>query len=140
ARTSFYGGFDPRPGVIVRVANAQDVSRLISFARESGTELIVRSGGHGVAGYAVPNGGIVLDLKDMHALEIDTATRTAWAETGLTAAEYTAAADKHGLATGFGDTGSVGVGGITLGVGVGYLTAKHGLTTDAFLGAEVRID
>src|SRR5207253_1744928 len=83
----------------------------ISFARESGTELIVRSGGHGVAGYAVPNGGIVLDLKEMHALEIDPTTRTAWAETGLTAAEYTTAADKHGLATGFGDTGSVGTGG-----------------------------
>src|SRR2546425_567195 len=137
ARTSFYGGFDARPGVIVRVANAQDVSRLISFARESGTELIVRSGGHGVAGYAVPNGGIVLDLKDMHALEIDAATRTAWAETGLTAAEYTAAADKHGLATGFGDTGSVGIGGITLGGGVGYLTRKHGLTIDDLLAADI---
>src|SRR3981081_3869252 len=96
ARTSFYGGFDNRPAAIVRVANAQDVSRLISFARESATELIVRSGGHGVAGYAVPNGGIVLDLKDMHALEIDVKTRTAWAETGLTAVEYTTAADAHG--------------------------------------------
>ena len=137
ARTSFYGGFDPRPGVIVRVANADDVSRLISFARESGTELIVRSGGHGVAGYAVPNGGIVLDLKEMHALEIDPTTRTAWAETGLTAAEYTTAADKHGLATGFGDTGSVGIGGITLGGGVGYLTRKHGLTIDDLLAAQI---
>src|SRR5207244_5477871 len=64
-------------------------------------------------------------------------TRTAWAETGLTAAEYTTAADKHGLATGFGDTGSVGIGGITLGGGVGYLTRKHGLTIDDLLAAEI---
>jgi FAD/FMN-containing dehydrogenase len=137
ARTSFYGGFDNRPEAIVRVANAQDVSRLISFARESATELVVRSGGHGVAGYAVPNGSIVLDLKDMHALEIDVKTRTAWAETGLTAVEYTTAADAHGLATGFGDTGSVGIGGITLGGGVGYLVRKHGLTIDDLLAADV---
>ncbi|TME27096.1 MAG: FAD-dependent oxidoreductase, partial [Chloroflexi bacterium] len=113
ARTSFYGGFDLRPGAIVRVANTEDVSRVISFARETGTQFVVRSGGHGVAGYAVPDGGIVLDLKDMHALEIDPTTRTAWAEAGLTAAEYTIAADGHGLATGFGDTGSVGIGGLT---------------------------
>ena len=90
-----------------------------------------------MAGYAVPNGGIVLDLKEMHALEIDPTTRTAWAETGLTAAEYTTAADKHGLATGFGDTGSVGIGGITLGGGVGYLTRKHGLTIDDLLAAQI---
>jgi hypothetical protein len=137
ARASFYGGFDPRPAAIVRVANAEDVSRVISFARESGTEFVVRSGGHGVAGYGQPDGGIVLDLKDMHALEIDAKTRTAWAETGLTAAEYSIAADAHGLATGFGDTGSVGIGGITLGGGVGYLVRKHGLTIDDLIAADV---
>ena len=113
------------------------MSRLISFARESATKLVVRSGGHGVAGYAVPKGSIVLDLKDMHALEIDVKTRTAWAETGLTAVEYTTAADAHGLATGFGDTGSVGIGGITLGGGVGYLMRKCGLTIDDLLAADV---
>ncbi len=137
ARTSFYGGFDHRPAAIVRVANTDDVSRVISYARESGTEFVVRSGGHGVAGYAMPDGGIVLDLKDMSALEIDPKTRTAWAETGLTAAEYTAAADAHGLATGFGDTGSVGIGGITLGGGVGYLVRRDGLTIDALLAADI---
>ena len=137
ARTSFYGGFDRRPAAIVRVANANDVSRVISFARESGTEFVVRSGGHGVAGYAAPHGGIVLDLKEMKALEIDAERRTAWAETGLTAVEYTGAADAHGLATGFGDTGSVGIGGITLGGGVGYLVRKHGLTIDDVLAADI---
>jgi FAD binding domain-containing protein/berberine-like enzyme len=137
ARTSFYGGYDHRPAAIVRVANAQDVSRVITFVRENGTAFVVRSGGHGVAGYAVPDGGIVLDLKDMRALEIDPETRTAWAETGLTAAEYTVAADAHGLASGFGDTGSVGIGGITLGGGVGYLVRKYGLTIDDLVAADV---
>ena len=73
----------------------------------------------------------------MKALDIDVDGRTAWAETGLTAVEYTTAAAAHGLATGFGDTGSVGIGGITLGGGVGYLVRKHGLTIDSLLAADV---
>jgi FAD/FMN-containing dehydrogenase len=85
----------------------------------------------------VTEGGIVLDLSDMKALEIDVEGRTAWADAGLTAAEYTTATAAHGLATGFGDTGSVGLGGITLGGGVGLLVRKHGLTTDSLLAAEV---
>jgi FAD/FMN-containing dehydrogenase len=137
ARTSFYGGIDRRPAAIVRVADADDVARVISLVRERGTEFVVRSGGHGVAGYALPDGGIVLDLADMRALDIDAERRTAWAETGLTAGEYTAAADAHGLATGFGDTGSVGIGGLTLGGGVGYLVRKHGLTIDDLRAADV---
>ena len=137
ARATFYGGTDRRPAAIVRVADAPDVSRVITFARESGMELAVRSGGHSGAGHSVSDGGIVLDLKDMKALEIDVERHTAWAETGLTAAEYTIAADAHGLATGFGDTGSVGIGGITLGGGVGYLVRKHGLTIDDLLAADV---
>jgi FAD/FMN-containing dehydrogenase len=85
----------------------------------------------------VSEGGIVLDLSDMKAIDIDVEGRTAWAETGLTGAEYSAAAWEHGLATGFGDTGSVGIGGITLGGGVGYLVRKHGLTIDDLLAADV---
>jgi hypothetical protein len=137
ARATFYGGTDRRPAAIVRVANAADVSRVIAIARESGIELAVRSGGHSGAGHSVSDGGIVLDLKEMKALEIDAERRTAWAETGLTAVDYTTAADAHGLATGFGDTGSVGIGGITLGGGVGYLVRKYGLTIDALLAADV---
>ena len=137
ARTVFYGGFDRRPAVIVRAADATDVSRVVSLARETGLELAVRSGGHSAAGHSVSDGGIVLDLSDMRALQIDAERRTAWAETGLTAGEYTAAAGEHGLATGFGDTGSVGIGGITLGGGVGYLLRKHGLTIDDLLAADV---
>ncbi len=137
ARAVFYGGFDRRPAAIVRVADETDVSHVVSLARETGLELAVRSGGHSNAGYSTTDGGIALDLRDMKALTIDVDERTAWAETGLTAGEYAAAAGAHGLATGFGDSGSVGIGGITLGGGVGYLVRKHGLTIDDLLAAEV---
>ena len=94
ARTVFYGGIDRRPAVIVRVADATDVARVVSLARETGLELAVRSGGHSVAGHSVSDGGIVLDLSAMRALDIDVEQRTAWVETGLTAAEYTATAER----------------------------------------------
>src|SRR5215211_5866680 len=137
ARAVFYGGIDRHPALIVRVADATDVSRVVALARESGLDLAVRSGGHSPAHHSTTDGGIVLDLSEMKGLEIDLERRTAWAQTGLTAGEYTAAAGAHGLATGFGDTGSVGIGGITLGGGVGYLVRKHGLTIDDLLAADV---
>jgi FAD/FMN-containing dehydrogenase len=137
ARTVFYRGFDRHPGVIVRPRDAQQVARVVSLAREAGAELAVRSGGHSLAGHGVSEGGIVLDLANMRALDIDVERRTAWAETGLTAGQYTTAAGEHGLATGFGDTGSVGIGGLTLGGGVGFLVRKHGLTIDELLAADI---
>jgi FAD/FMN-containing dehydrogenase len=137
ARTTFYGGFDRRPQVIIQAADAADVARVVALARETGLELAVRSGGHSPAGHCVVDGGIVLDLSAMRAHELDTEARTGWVEPGLTAGEYTTAAAAHGLATGFGDTGSVGIGGITLAGGVGYLVRKHGLTIDNLLAAEV---
>jgi FAD/FMN-containing dehydrogenase len=137
ARRVFFTGFDRRPAAIVRVADASDVSRTVNLARETGAELAVRSGGHSRAGFGTSEGGIVLDLSEMNAVEIDPEGRTAWAQTGITAGDYTKAAGKHGLATGLGDTASVGVGGITLGGGIGFLVRKHGLTIDDVLGAEV---
>ena len=137
ARAVFAGGIDRRPAVIVRVADANDVSRVVALARDTGLELAVRSGGHSSAGHSVTDGGIVLDLRDMKALQVDPKQRTAWAETGLTAGEYTTAAHAHGLVTGFGDTGSVGIGGITLGGGMGYLVRKFGLTIDDLLAADI---
>jgi FAD/FMN-containing dehydrogenase len=123
--------------VIVRVADTDDVARVIGMVRETGLELAVRSGGHSGAGHGVSEGGIVLDLGELKALEIDVDGRTAWAETGLTAGEYSIAADEHGLATGFGDTATVGIGGITLGGGIGFLVRKHGMTIDDLLAADV---
>ena len=137
ARTVFYGGVDRHPAAIVRVADAGDVSRLVSVAREAGLELAIRSGGHSNAGHGTTEGGIVLDLSGMKDLQIDVQSHTAWAESGLTAGEYVTATAVHGLATGFGDTASVGLGGITLGGGVGYLVRKYGLTIDNLLAAEV---
>lgn len=136
-RTVFYGSIDRYPAVIVRAANTDDVVRVVSLAREKGLELAIRSGGHSMAGYSVSDGGIVLDLRDMRELVIDAESRTAWAEGGITAGEFTTAVAEYQLATGFGDTGSVGIGGITLGGGVGFLSRKYGLTIDNLLAAEV---
>jgi FAD/FMN-containing dehydrogenase len=137
ARSVFYGGIDRHPAAIVRVKDDMDVARVVALARESGLELAVRSGGHSIAGHGVSEGGIVIDLADMRALEIDAEARTAWAQTGLTAVEFTTAAAEHGLGIGFGDAGSVGIGGITLGGGVGYLVRKHGLTIDSLQAADI---
>ena len=137
ARTPFYGGIDRRPAVIVRVADDADVVRVIALARETGLELAVRSGGHSIPGHSVSEGGIVLDLADMRAIDVDPQSGTAWSETGVTAVEFAKAAHERGLALGFGDTGSVGIGGITLGGGVGYLARKYGLTIDDLLAADI---
>ena len=137
ARTVVMGGIDRRPLAIVRAANTDDVAHVIKLARETCVPLAVRCGGHSGAGHSVVDDGIVLDLRDFTALDIDVEGRTAWAGVGLTAAEYTTATAAHGLATGFGDTGSVGLGGITLGGGVGYLVRKHGLTIDSLLAADI---
>ncbi len=135
ARVVMPGIIDRHPAVIVRVAKAADVVLAIAFARENGLEIAVRSGGHSIHG--TTDGGLVIDVRDMKALDIDPAAGTCWAETGLTAAELTAAAWEHGLTIGFGDTGSVGIGGITLGGGIGYMVRKHGLTIDNLLAAEI---
>jgi FAD/FMN-containing dehydrogenase len=137
ARELFYGGMDHRPAAIVRVADDKDVSSVVAFARDTETMLAVRSGGHSIPGHSVWDGSIVLDLKDMRALDLDLEGRTAWAEAGFTTGELTTATTKHGLVVGFGDSGSVGIGGITLGGGVGYLVRKHGLTIDDLLGADI---
>jgi FAD/FMN-containing dehydrogenase len=137
ARTVFYGGIDRHPAVIVKAADTSDVARVVSLARETGLELAVRDGGHSSAGHSACEGGIVLDLSGMNALDLDVDRHTAWAQTGLTAGQYTSAAGAYGLATGFGDTGSVGIGGLTLGGGVGYLVRKYGLTIDDLLAAEL---
>src|SRR3712207_956144 len=81
AREPFYGGIDRRPAAIARVANNADVSRVVRYASEDGLDLAVRSGGHSLAGHSVVDGGIVLDLSERKAIEIDANARTAWAET-----------------------------------------------------------
>jgi FAD/FMN-containing dehydrogenase len=138
ARQEFYGGFeDLRPAMIIRPVDVAEVAQVVRLARDSGLELAVRGGGHSTAGHSTSDGGLVLDLSAMKQLDIDPEARAAWAEAGLTAGEVTTAVGEHGLAVGFGDTASVGIGGITLGGGVGFLARKHGLTVDNLLAVEL---
>ncbi len=123
-------GGDLRPTAVARVANADDIAAVIGFARATGTELAIRGGGHSGAGHSTTDGGIVIDMRDLKRIDVDPDARTAWADAGLTAAEVNAEVAKHGLVIGFGDTGTVGIGGITLGGGVGYLVRTFGLTID----------
>jgi FAD/FMN-containing dehydrogenase len=137
ARLVHNRGFDRHPSLIVKAASAADVARTVVFARDAGVELAVRGGSHSLAGYGTSEGGIVLDLSAMKGLHIDPERKLAWAQAGLTAGEYSAAAAVHGLATPFGDTGSVGISGLTLGGGIGWLVRKYGLAIDALVSVEI---
>jgi FAD/FMN-containing dehydrogenase len=129
--------FDHRPALIVRVANAADVARSIVFARDNSLEIAVRGGSHSVAGHSTVEGGIVIDLGELKGLHIDPERKLAWAGAGLTAGEVTNAAAAHGLAIPFGDTATVGIGGLTLGGGIGWLVRKYGLAIDALVSVEL---
>jgi FAD/FMN-containing dehydrogenase len=133
----FLKGVDKRPLAVARVAGAEDVAAVVNAAREGGLELAVRSGGHSWAGYGTVDGGLVIDLTAMDGVEIDADQATARVGTGATAAKYTLATAERGRVTGLGDTGSVGVGGITLAGGIGFLARKTGLTIDNLVAAEV---
>jgi FAD/FMN-containing dehydrogenase len=137
ARQIHNSRFDRVPAVVVRAADSGDVARTVRLAAETGLELAVRSGGHSLAGHSTSQGGIVLDLSAMKGLLIDPDRKLAWAQAGLTAGEITAAAAEHGLAVPFGDTASVGIGGLTTGGGIGFLTRKFGMTIDNVVAAEV---
>src|SRR5215203_788962 len=137
ARHVFFKGYDRTPLAVARAANADDVATVVTAARDAGLDLAVRSGGHSRAGYGTTDGGLVLDLSAMKSLEIDADSKAAWVETGIRAGEFTTATGEHGLVTGLGDSGSVGIGGITLAGGVGFLVRKNGLTIDDLLAAEV---
>jgi FAD/FMN-containing dehydrogenase len=125
---------DRKPFLIVRAADAADVARSVAFARDHDLDLAVRGGSHSIHS---TSDGLVLDLSAMKGLHIDPDRRLAWAQPGMTAGEYTLAAAAHGLATPFGDTGSVGIGGLTLGGGIGWLVRKHGLAIDNLVSVEV---
>ena len=131
------GGVDPRPAVIVRPLVESDVAAALAVARRSGLPVAVRSGGHSAAAYGSVDEGVVIDVRELADVEVDAPGRTAWVGAGATAGAVSAATAQHGLAVGFGDTGSVGVAGITLGGGVGYLSRAHGLTIDNLLAADV---
>ncbi len=135
--TVFVGGPARTPAAIARVRTTDEVAAALAVARDTGLPLAVRGGGHHQARHGLVDGGLVLDLRLMDGVEIDAAAGVGHAQGGVLVGAYTAAAAAHGLTTGFGDTGTVGVGGITLGGGIGYLSRRDGLTLDNLLGAEV---
>jgi FAD/FMN-containing dehydrogenase len=137
ARHVFFKGIDRTPLAVARAANAGDVATVVNAARESGVELAVRSGGHSRAGYGTVDGGLVLDLSSMNSVEIDADGSSVWVETGIRAGDFTNATGERGLVTGLGDSGSVGIGGITLAGGIGFLVRKNGMTIDDLLAADV---
>jgi FAD/FMN-containing dehydrogenase len=133
----YYGDIDEFPAAIIRPADAADVQHIVMAAREAGFEIAVRSGGHSIAGHSTTNGGVVVDLRSLSTIDVDPTNKTLWVGAGAQALAITKAVEAHGLVVGFGDSGSVGVGGITLGGGVGYLTRKFGLTIDSLIAAEI---
>jgi FAD/FMN-containing dehydrogenase len=137
ARTIWNAMIDKRPAVVVRAAAAEDVVRAVNVARERQLLLAVRGGGHNIAGNAVCDGGLMIDLSLMKSVRIDPSSRTARVEPGVTLAEFDKEAQAFGLATPLGINSTTGVAGLTLGGGFGWLSRKHGLTVDNLLGADV---
>jgi hypothetical protein len=137
ARAVFNGMVDRRPLAVVRAVDASDVRRCITFARRHDLPLSVRGGGHSVAGHAVGDGGVMLDLSGMKDLRVDPETRTARAEPGLTLGEFDHATHELELATTLGVVSTTGIAGLTLGGGLGWLNGCHGLACDNLISAEV---
>jgi hypothetical protein len=137
ARRTQILNYDRYPALIVRAADASDVIRAVEFAQARDLPLAVRSGGHSVPGYSTVDGGIVVDLSRMKAISVDAERRTVWAQPGVTSGELFAATQPHGLVLTTGDTSSVGLGGLTLGGGIGWLVRTYGLTIDHLLSVEM---
>ncbi len=137
ARSLFNAMFDKRPALIARCATAGDVSKTVAFAREHGLPIAIRGGAHNGAGLGSVDDGVVIDLSLMRDVEVDPDARTVRVGGGCTWGEVDAATNKHGLATPSGIISTTGVGGLTLGGGLGHLTRKCGLAIDNLLEAEV---
>jgi FAD/FMN-containing dehydrogenase len=128
---------DRRPGLVVRCTAAADVQAAVDFARNTGAMLSVRGGGHNIAGTAVCDGGVMIDLSPMKAIRIDPAARTARVEPGVTLGEFDHEAQTFGLVTPTGINSTTGVAGLALGGGFGWISRKFGLTADNLLSADV---
>jgi hypothetical protein len=128
---------DRRPAVIIQCKNADDVSRAVHFARENDLEMSIRGAGHNIAGNALCNNGVLVDLSTMKNIEINPEEKVAFVEPGCTLADFDAAAQEYGLATPIGINSTTGISGLTLGGGIGWLTKKYGMTIDNLLSVEL---
>jgi FAD/FMN-containing dehydrogenase len=137
ARQVHNGVIDKRPAVIARCQNTADIADAVKVAREAGLEISVRGGGHNVAGRAVTEGGLMIDLAPMRGIYVDPRAATARAQGGVTWREYNRATHVHGLATTGGVISTTGIAGLTLGGGVGWLMAKHGIAIDNLRSVEL---
>jgi FAD/FMN-containing dehydrogenase len=137
ARPVYNAMIDRRPGLIAQCASVEDVRSVVKYARKHGILLAVRGGGHNGAGFGTCDDGIVLDLSGLDSISVDPAARVARVGGGATLAQLDAATGEHGLATPSGIISTTGVGGITLGGGLGHMTRTFGLAIDNLLEAEV---
>ena len=137
ARNVWNAMIDRRPAIIVRCTGAADVCAAVDFAREAGALLSVRGGGHNIAGSAVCDGGVMIDLSRMKSVRIDPFARTARVEPGVTLGEFDREAQAFGLVTPTGINSTTGIAGLTLGGGFGWTSRKFGLTADNLIGADV---
>ncbi|WP_282695416.1 FAD-binding oxidoreductase [Streptomyces sp. CC208A] len=137
ARTVYNAMIDRRPAAVVRCANAGDVRATVGYARDNGLDLAVRGGSHSVPGFGTCDDGVVADLSGMRGVRVDPGRRTARAEGGATWGDFNAATHAFGLATTGGIISTTGVGGLTLGGGIGYLARGLGLSCDNLVSADV---
>ena len=138
ARRVHNGMIDRRPALIVRCQTAEDAAAAVRFAREEGLDITVRGGGHNVAGRAVADDAVMIDLAEMKAVQVDPDARTVRAEGGVIWAELNAATGEHGLAVTGGAISTTGIAGLTLGGGLGWLMGKYGLAADNLIAVELR--
>jgi FAD/FMN-containing dehydrogenase len=137
AREIWNGMIDRRPALVARCAGAEDVVAAVNFARENELRLAVRGGGHGVAGHALCDDGLVIDLSEMRAVEVDPERRTARAQGGCTLGDVDRETQRYGLATPLGVVTETGIAGLTLSGGIGHLRRKHGLSCDNLVSAQL---
>ncbi|MCI0614430.1 FAD-dependent oxidoreductase, partial [bacterium] len=128
---------DRHPAAIVRVAQSEDVQRTIGFARENKIELTIRGAGHNIAGSAISENGIMIDLSTLKNVRVDAKKNRAYVDPGATLADFDAATQLHALATPVGINSTTGIAGLTLGGGFGWLTRKYAFTIDNLISADV---
>ncbi len=137
ARRVWNKEFVRHPSMVVRAADSLDVINTVNFVRRNDLPLAIRSGGHSLAGFGSVDDGVVLDLSRMKGMSIDPQRQVAWVQPAVTSDELAPRAAEYGLGLTTGDAPTVGIGGLTLGAGVGFMLRKYGLTIDSLLSAEV---